>query len=512
MNRVLRLPAYLLVAAVLTPPALSAQAGGAGGGAGSGGAGSGSGGAGSGGAGGAQGGGTAGHGGSSTTGTTGAASQSAPGTQGTRGAQAPNAATPNGQQSNTASYAAAASPGSDPRKPPASRPGALTLQQVVDLARNNNPTLLAAEQNLRAVRAQELQAGVRANPYIGVAASNVTLPANGRDGNPYVYAVQVSRLFERGNKREYRLETARALSSQTEAQLHDTERQTILAVKQAFTRMLIAKQALELSTAQLKDFQHEVDINHERFVAGDIGKLDFERLDLQLGSFESDRSNAEITYLQASDQLQTLIGKDTPDPNFDIIGPIVPPPVTQTIAELLQTALARRPDLLATTAGVTAAEANARLTIANGTTDPTLEGEYDRSGTFNSAGFNFNFPIRIFDRNQGNKDTARYQAQSARLSQLATRNQVASDIDQAWIGYTRARALSDRFGNHYLDVSADVLSIARFAYDHGGIALIDYLDALRDARSATSDALNAYAATWNAIHQLSAASATEVAP
>lgn len=158
----------------------------------------------------------------------------------------------------------------------------MTLQQVLDRVRERNPTLQAAEQNLRAVRAQELQAGVRANPYLGVTGSNITLPSDGN--NPYAYSVQMSRLFERGNKREYRLENARATTAQTQAQLQDTIRQTELTVRQAFTTMLMAKEALRLSQAQLADFRHEVEIGHDRYGAGDLGKLDFERLDLHLGS------------------------------------------------------------------------------------------------------------------------------------------------------------------------------------------------------------------------------------
>lgn len=160
----------------------------------------------------------------------------------------------------------------------------------------------------------------------------------------------------------------------------------------------------------------------------------------------------------------------------------------------------------------TAALANSRLAIANGTTDPTLEGEYDRSGTYNSAGFSLNIPLRLFDRNQGNKETARFQANASRFSETAARFQVISDVDQAWVGYVQSKHLSDRFSAHYLDESRDVLSIAQYAFEHGGIALIDYLDALRGARATTLDALNAYQQTWLAIHQLSAASATELTP
>ena len=434
--------------------------------------------------------------------------QSGAGSTGTRGATQSGASQEPG--SGPAGYAAAASPGSDPRLPPASKPGALTLRQVLERARQNNPTLLAAAQNLRAVRAQELQAGVRANPYFGVAASDVSEPAY--QNNPYNYAVQVSRLFERGDKRAYRLDNARATTAQTEAQLQDTVRQTELSVRQAFTTMLIAKEALQLSQAQLKDFRHEVEIGNERYKAGDLGKLDFERLDLQLGSFEADEQNAEITVEQAADQLQALMGVQASSPDFDITGLIVPPPLTQTHEEVLATALQRRPDLRAAEFAVTAADATAKLAISQGKADPTLEVEYDRTGTENSGGFNVNIPIRIFDKNQGNKETTRLQADAARLTVQATRNQIHSDVNQAWSAYIHAKALSTRFGDHYLDESADVLSIARYAFDHGGLALIDYLDALRDARSSTSDALNAYSQTWMAIHTLSAATGTDLAP
>ena len=461
---------------------------------------------------GAAGGGGAGAPGSATSGATGAATQSgaATGQAASAHGAVQSANAPNDIAQGPAGYAASAAVGADPRKPPPSKPGALTLQQVVDRARLANPTLLAAEANLRAVRAQQIQAGVRTNPYLGIAGSDITEGENAN--SPFNYSVQVSRLFERGNKRGYRLDNARATTAQTQAQLEDTVRQTLLQVKLAFTHMLFAKQALTLSQAQLVDFRHEVEIAQDRFKAGDLSQLDFERLDLQLGSFESDAANNQVALQQASDQVQTFMGIAAPSPNFDISGDIVPPPLSETREALIQHALDARPDLRAATSAVIAAQAAYRLSIANGAADPTLEAEYDRTGPENSAGFNINIPLRIFDRNQGNKETARLGIDSARLTESAARNQVSSDVDQAWIAYTQARTLSDRFGNHYLDESSDVLSIARFAFDHGGLALIDYLDSLRDARTSTSDALNAYLQTWMAIHQLSAASAQDLTP
>jgi outer membrane protein, heavy metal efflux system len=394
---------------------------------------------------------------------------------------------------------------------PPSAPGALTMQQAVDIARIKNPNLLASQQNLQSVKAQEIQAGVRANPYFGVTGSNVTLPAEGA-ANPYQYSLQVSRLFERGEKRRWRLDVARSTTAQTDAQYHLQEQQTVLAVRQAFTSFVLAKAAKKLADDNLADYRHELDIGRERYKAGDISKLDFERLDLQLAQFESDESNAITNAQQSSIQLQTLIGYDKPRPDFDVIGDIVPPPVSETMESLEQKALNARPDYQAAHLGVSVADANVKLAYANGTTDPTLEGEYDRSGTYNSAGFSLNIPIRIFDRNQGNKESSKYTAQASRFTELATRNQVVSDVEQAWSGYANAKILSDRYNGHYLDEAKDVLEVSKFSYEHGGLALIDYLDALRESRSVTTDALNAYAQTWMAIHQLSFATATDIIP
>jgi outer membrane protein, heavy metal efflux system len=387
----------------------------------------------------------------------------------------------------------------------------ITMQQAVEQALAHNPALLAAQQNLLSMKGQEVQAGVRANPDLAFSGSDVTLSAD-NPASPYYYSAQLSRLFERGQKRRWRLDSARATTAQTDAQYHDQIRQTTLLVKQNFTNLLLAKATLKLAQDNLSSFRHELQINLDRYNAGDIGKLDYERLDLQLAQFESDESSAEMNLGQASDQLQTLIGVMQPSRNFDIAGDLAPPPLTADLTDLEQKALAGRPDYQAAQAAVRVADANVKLAYANGTTDPTLEGEYDRSGDYNSAGFSVSIPLRFFDRNQGNKDTSKFVAQSSRFSEVAAKNQVYSDVDQAWIAYTSSRKLSDRYNGHYLAEAKDVLSIAQFAYERGGIALLDYLSALQDDRTTSLNALNTYAQTWMAIHQLSAASTTEVVP
>ena len=387
----------------------------------------------------------------------------------------------------------------------------LTMQQAVALALRKNPTLLAAQRNLESTRSQEITAGLRQNPVFTFSGSDVTLPAN-NPASPYAYTGDVSRLFERGQKRRWRLESARAFTRVTESQYHDLERQTVLAVKNAFTGLLLAEAALKLADSNLTSYRKTVDLTHVRLEAGSISQTDFDRIDLQLAAFESDYENAQVNLVQSSDQLQQLLGFESPSRDFAIIGTLDPPQLTLSLPDLEQKALAARPDFRAAQQSILAADANVKLADANGTVDPTLDAGYTRSGTYNSAGFYVSIPLRIFDRNQGEKQAARFTAQADRFSEIAARSQVLSDVDQAWAAYLAAQKLAQRYNTHYVQEAGNILNNLEFGYRHGSYTLLDYLNALHDDRQTNLDALNANAQVWLSLHQLSDATATEILP
>jgi cobalt-zinc-cadmium efflux system outer membrane protein len=392
----------------------------------------------------------------------------------------------------------------------AQTPAPLSMQQAVELARLQNPNLLSANAHVDATKQSEITAGLRVNPNFNINGSDVSLPAGAN--NPYFYSAQVSRLFERGQKRRWRLDIARSTTDVTRSQYADQERQVVLAVKTAFTQMLAAKGALALAQQNVDDYRKTVDLNRERLRVGDISATDFKRLDLQMAQFESDYDNAHTNLVQASEQLQTLLGYDRPHPGFDIAGSLDPPAISTTLADAEQKALAARPDYLAAQQSVRVADANVKLAYAEGTTDPTIEGEYDRAGTANSAGFQIGIPLRIFDRNQGEKARTKYEAQSSRFAETAARNQVVSDVDQAWAAYDDALSLARRYNGHYLEEAHEVRDNLEYSYRHGGTTLLDYLSALQDYRQVNLDALNANMQVWLSLHQVSFAAATEIVP
>jgi cobalt-zinc-cadmium efflux system outer membrane protein len=128
------------------------------------------------------------------------------------------------------------------------------------------------------------------------------------------------------------------------------------------------------------------------------------------------------------------------------------------------------------------------------------------------VGFNVSIPLRIFDRNQGEKQATRFVAQSNRFSEIAARSLVLSDVDQAWAAYQAAQNLAQRYNTHYLKEAGTILNNLEFGYRHGSYTLLDYLNALHDDRQTNLDALNANAQVWLSLHQLSDATATEILP
>jgi cobalt-zinc-cadmium efflux system outer membrane protein len=389
----------------------------------------------------------------------------------------------------------------------------MTLQQAVARALAANPTLLSARQHVSAVEANKITAGLRQNPNLTLLGQTMSLPeVNNDGGNPFFYSAGVSRLFERGQKRRWRLDAATATADSTQSLYRDQGRQLVLSVRQAFTNMLLAKASLAVAEENLTDYHKTVDLSRSRLDAGDITRTDFERIDLQQAQFEADADNARLSMQQASAQLQLLFGVDRPSPTLDITGTLDPPPVPLTMADAENQGLASRPDFLAARQALTAAEANSRLAIAGGTADPTLASEYERSGADNTFGVNVQIPLRIFDRNQGEKERTRYEIESSRSAVTAARNQVVSDIDLAWMALETSQRLAQRYNGHYVDEAGHVRDNLQFSYRNGNSTLLDYLSALRDYRAVRLSGLNANAQVWLALHQLSFATATDILP
>jgi cobalt-zinc-cadmium efflux system outer membrane protein len=212
-----------------------------------------------------------------------------------------------------------------------------------------------------------------------------------------------------------------------------------------------------------------------------------------------------------------------PVEQFDVAGPFdfVGPP--QTLDELHRAALDARPDLRAAVQGIEKARTDNRLAVANGSTDPTISvdaGFPAISQVFQSyqpplrqyVGVGVDVPIRIFDRNQGEK--LRTQLDITKNERLAdaARLQVFADVDTAYAAVTSAVALLQPYKARYLAQATRVRDTVTFSYQRGGVSLVDFLQAQQEYRSVQVSYVNLTAAFLNAVNQLNLAVGQEVIP
>ena len=386
----------------------------------------------------------------------------------------------------------------------------LSLSEALEIAHRENPVLRAARAHPSAVQAGEVSAALRPNPVFTSSNEDFN-PWNFDPANAQEFTQNVSFLIERGGKRQARINDARLTTSVANAVLSDAERQLDLQVKLAFVNYLLGSETLKLADDNLKGYAQVIEANQVRLNAGDISQTDFDRIKIEEASFQSDVLTARTSMLQARSQLAALLGISDAT-KLNVTGQLSPPPVQGSLAQLQQAALQHRPDYLAAHQNVQKAEADLTLARANGATDVSVGPEYKRNGPDNTFGVVFQLPLRVFDRNQGEKLRTSHELESSRYAEEAARLQVLSDVQQAWDAYQSALERHNLYTQDYLQRSRTVLERLTFSYQHGATSLLDYLDAIRSHRDVQLGALTADSQALAAIHQLSSATATELLP
>src|SRR5579863_5886417 len=284
---------------------------------------------------------------------------------------------------------------------------ALTWQEVRDQFEKANPTLQAGQIGLDESRAQEITANLRPNPNLTVLADQIDPFNGGAPHGPFAYLLSsggVTYLWERDHKRGLRLESAQKGTAVAVSGQADLERSLIFNLRGAFIQTLQEKAILNLAKENLAYYDHVLDVNHDRYTSGAIAQVDLKRLELQRVQYLSDLQTAEVNLRLAKIQLLMLLNDQTPVEQFDVDGPFdfaekIPP-----LSEVRQLALDTRPDLRAALQSVDKAKTDHQLAVANGSTDPTLGFDVGRNPPIDQyIGFSVSIPLRVFDRNQGEK-------------------------------------------------------------------------------------------------------------
>jgi cobalt-zinc-cadmium efflux system outer membrane protein len=390
---------------------------------------------------------------------------------------------------------------------------ALTWPEVRAKFEASNPTLRAAQIGIDESKAQEVTAYLRPNPDMTAGIDQLD-PFTVNPYRPLGFAfpyLSASYLHERAHKRELRLESAQKGTTVAVSQLADQQRNLLFTLRSAFVQALQAKAVWGVARESLAYYDRLLAVSGNRFQAGDIARVDLDRLELQRVQFASDVQTAETSVRTAKIQLLMLIDDRTPVEQFDVAGPFDFSEPLTTLEELRQAALAARPDLQAAVQSVDKARTDYHLAVANGSTDPTFGVDFARNPPIPLyVGFSVNIPLRIFDRNQGEKARTELDIQRNQRLREAAEAQIYSDVDSAWTTLNGNLALLRPYKAKYLAQAARVRETISIAYQRGGASLLDFLNAQNDYRALQVTYLNLVGSYLTAAAQLNLAVGREV--
>jgi len=398
---------------------------------------------------------------------------------------------------------------------------ALSWEEVRAKFEAANPTLRAGQIGVDESRAEEITAYLRPNPQLDLAADQFGL--NRTPFRELALSSALSYLHERRNKRELRLEAAQQGTAVAVSQLADQERDLIFTLRSAFVQVLQQKALVKLTGEDLAFYDRVLDVSRERYRVGDIAQIDLDRLDLQRQQFEADVQVAEVTLRTAKIQLLMLLNDRTPVEQFDVSGAFDYADQLAPLDELRKTALEARPDLRAAVQSIEQARTNHKLAVANGSTDPTFSVDAAFPGLSNDnlnytppiasyVGFGVSIPLRIFDRNQGEK--LRTQEDITRNEKLrdASEAQVYNDVDSAYATLNSNLILLRPYKARYLPEAVRVRDIVTFSYERGGASLLDFLQSEQDYRAVELSYMSLVGSYLTAAAQLNQAVGREVIP
>jgi cobalt-zinc-cadmium efflux system outer membrane protein len=401
--------------------------------------------------------------------------------------------------------------------PAPNAPAKVSMDEAIRLALQHNHALQATRTTILQDEAEEVTANLRPNPTLSWDSQFFPLFNPSQFSASYLenqaqFDVGLGYTFERGRKRQRRLQAAKDQTAQTRSTVDDSQRQLVFNTGQQFIAVLLAQSTLDLSKQDAESFQQTVDISESRYKAGDMSEGDLLKIKLQLLQFQSDFSTAKLAKIQALAALRQFLGFESVPDEFDVEGDLDYQPIHADLDGLKMLAMQNRPDLHAAQQGVTAARSQEALMRANGKKDLGVTFDYTHTAGINSGAFFFNIDLPIFDRNQGEVARARFAITQAEEQALETAQQVNTDIVDSYAALHSNDEIIQLYRGGYVDEAKQSRDITEYAYKRGAASLLDFLDAERTYRSNQLAYRQALASYMTAVEQMREATGTRNLP
>jgi outer membrane protein TolC len=366
----------------------------------------------------------------------------------------------------------------------------VTLDSALAAAQTRNPDLRTAHVRLDSARAEVRIARSFVNPTVTVAPQS-----------PYQYSLAAP--VDVGPGRYYRVVSARAGASASEADGRDVRREIRFQVRQTFYDLLLTESLLDVARSEQGIFRALLAADSARVRAGDAPERVLAKSEIELAKADAAASRATADARAAKLALQQLMGIAHPDTAFRVSGSLTGSPMPAVewapAESLVAAALRMRPDVEAVRRRVDASAAAASLAKAMLIPVPQLALVQQRDQPFPNGqhyALGVSATVPVWNWLGGERSRAAASLDQSRIDEERTRARIVSEVTGALDQFHAAALLARRLDERLIAKARAALETARYAYAAGAISYVELLDAVRSDGQLRADAATAAHDYW----------------
>ena len=358
-------------------------------------------------------------------------------------------------------------------------PQAVSIQQLLKIARERSPRYATLKQQIELSRADVVQAGVMPNPRLNFGNYSLISQTNtmydGKAQREVIIEVPVLASGQRGARIEAAEKQVEVMEASVEAEFssfsHDIWR--------LFIKLLSNKERIKILEETHRDMEHLSELVTGREQAGSASRFDVLRINLETRDVEARLETARNDLLGTSGELGIVLG--LPGWNPEALGTLKPMGVPADAKRLWEEAEHSNPEMETTRRGEIAADAG--LDRARSERWPVPSFMFGSAFTESPYGHAFfggiSVELPVFDYGQGGMAKAASERQKATLEREMVTSQTRVAIDRAASLLARRQETRRKFEQEVLGKLTDLKDMGEAAYRFGKGSLLELLDATR---------------------------------
>ncbi len=371
----------------------------------------------------------------------------------------------------------------------------VTREHAISLAIQRNPELKAFSQEMHALEASALQAGLFPNPEVEIEAENFGGEGELDDFDSAEITVQLSQMIQLAGKRGKRRRLATLEQDLAKWDYEAKRADVVNGVTQSFVDVLAAQERLSLAAEAVSLAGEVLNTVSERVKAGKVSPLQETKARVSYSSVLIELKRAKRGLDASQKQLAAQWGSTAP--LFEKADGDLEKTIAFPSAKELESLICRNPDIARWTAEMEQRRAVVRLEEAGRIPDVTLSGGYRRfkETEDNAYVMGLSVPLPLFDRNQGGVREARQRLLKAENEQADAKLNVLKLLAEAYSELSTAYDEAETLRQEVLPGARTAFDASREGYREGKFGYLDVLDSQRtlfDARGQYIKALASY--------------------